>query len=501
MIFYKNNKKHKKTEEKNLVFSIFGNGIVEEVDDLLAKPNECKSFYNLTFKNGALKTGFGFADLTAPDAETTPEENWHSFNFKNYVSKIDDIYINRWFNENTNKFVYQILLYEDSTKLLYGIPMIDRYGGMLWKKTELIQSYPTYNCEYRLENQDGATFFTNEGMVFLSATTENIYDVPAMISCAVHYDNFFGITNTNRNTLVYTKDLNLKQWSDENNSTIEFLDNRGAFTKLIGFNDYVYLFREHGITRLSIYSTKEDFSCTHLYTSSSRIYEKSVCVCGDKIFFVTRDGLYSFNGTSVQRIAEKYDKYLRWVDNSNCHAVCLKGKYYLATRYDFEDGKIVGCEAEEDFVNNVLFEIDIENFDMNIYRGIDIKTLLALDSPLMCKLLACYNSTENKNVIGQLSLDGKTFNISNEKFWNSYKTDLGYRGKRKKVKELLINSLYDCVVKIESDEECVEIEVKGGEKEQRIATNVCGKAFQFSFQTSKQFCEISKPMIVFDVVQ
>ena len=148
-----------------------------------------------------------------------------------------------------------------------------------------------------------------------------------------------------------------------------------------------------------------------------------------------------------------------------------------------------------------MFEIDIENFDMNIYRGIDIKTLLALDSPLMCKLLACYNSTENKNVIGQLSLDGKTFNVSNEKFWNSYKTDLGYRGKRKKVKELLINSLYDCVVKIESDEECVEIEVKGGEKEQRIATNVCGKAFQFSFQTSEQFCEISKPMIVFDVVQ
>lgn len=60
MIFYKNHKKHKKTEEKNLVFSIFANGLVSNQDDLVAKPNECKNFYNLTFCDGALKTGLGF---------------------------------------------------------------------------------------------------------------------------------------------------------------------------------------------------------------------------------------------------------------------------------------------------------------------------------------------------------------------------------------------------------------------------------------------------------
>ena len=502
MIFYKNNKKHKKTEEKNLVFSVFGNGIVKEVDDLIAKPNECKNFYNLTFKNGALKTGYGFKHLTAPSDKNLPEDQWHTFRFSDYVSKIDDIWVNRWFNADINEFVYQILLYEDSTKLLYGVPMIDQYEGMLWKKTELIESYPTYECEFRLENQDGAMFFTNEGMVFLSQTISNKYeDVPAMISCAVHYDNFFGITNTNRNTLVYTTNLNLKQWADENNSTLEFLDNRGAFEKLVAFNDYVYLFREHGITKLSLYSTKDDFSCTHLYTSSSRIFEKSVCVCGDKIFFMTRDGLYSFNGTNAQKVAEKNDKYLRWLDNSNCYAVCHLGKYYLASRYDFDDGIAVGCEAEEDFVNNVLFEIDVETFDMNIYRGIDIKTLLSLDSPFMCKLCACYNSTENKNVIGELSFDGKTFGDNTNKFWTSYKTDLTFRGKRKKVKEIVINSLYDCKMKIVSDEESSEIEILGSEKEQRIPTNVCGKVFEFVFETDQQYCEISKPMIVFDVVR
>lgn len=500
MIFYKNKKTYKKTEEKNLIFSIFGNGVVTDVDDLLAKPNECKMCYNLTFKNGALQTGLGFEHLKVPDAEGVAVENWHTFRFSDFVNKIDGIWLNRWFNLNTNKFVYQILLYEENSKILWTVPLIDEFFGEVWQKTTLVQSFPTYVCEYRIDNDDASVFFTNEGLVYLTRNTDYSYEAPAMISCLVHYDNFFGITNTNRNTLIYTKNLNLKAWTDENSSTIEFLDNRGSFTKLVGFNDYVYLFREYGITKLSIYSAKEDFSCTHLYTSSSKIYEKSVCVCGDKIFFMTRDGLYSFNGTSVSRIAENCDKFLRWAENENCSAVCLNGKYYLATKFEFYDNKVVGCEAD-DYVNNVLFEIDIDNFDLNVYRGVDIKQLLAVDCPFMSKLCACFNSGENKNVIGQLSYLGKSFEVSTEKYWTSYNTDLSYRGKRKKIKELIINSLYDCKVEIESDEEKVEIDIWASEKEQKIPLNVCGNVFKFSFKTNKQNCYISKPMVVFDVVQ
>lgn len=55
MIFYKNLKKHKKTQEKNLVFSIFGDGVVSNEDDALAKPNACKDSFNLRFSDGALK--------------------------------------------------------------------------------------------------------------------------------------------------------------------------------------------------------------------------------------------------------------------------------------------------------------------------------------------------------------------------------------------------------------------------------------------------------------
>lgn len=498
MIFYKNLKKHKKTSQKDIVFSIFANGVVSNQDDLISKPNECKEFYNLSVSDGSLKTGLGFRDLQVP-ASADDLETCHGFDFAEKIDEIDGIWLDRWYNTDVEMYIYTLLMI-DSEFVIWGVPLIDQYEGIVWSKSNKLTSYPTYECQYRIENTDCTLFFSEEGMLYLAAYGEGIYpDVPALISGVVHYDNFFGITNTNRNTLIYTTNLNLKEWSDEESSAIEFLDNRGSFNKLVAFNDYVYLFREYGITKISIYTSKDDFSFTHLYTSSSKIYENSVCVCGDKVFFMTRDGLYTFNGTSVNKVAEVYDKYFKKLDNTNCSSACLNGKYYIATKCNFDDGEQIGCEGKTAFVNNVLFEVDIENFDLNVYRGVDIRKILTVDNPYMSKLCACFYY-DHKQQIGELTVDGKTFTDINKKMWKSFETDLDYKSKKKKIKEIIINTLYDCEVEIKSDEETKTYSFSGSEKEQRLPVCVYGKNFQFSFSTTAQNCEICKPMIVFDVV-
>lgn len=498
MIFYKNIKKHKKTKEKDIVFSIFGNGIVSNEDDLISNPNECKTFCNLSLCDGALKTGLGFRDLQVP-ASADNLEDCHGFNFAEKIDDIKGIWLDRWYSTDVEMYIYQLLMI-DSKSVLWGVPLIDEFEGMVWSKSNKLSSFPTYQCQYRIDNEDCILFFSEEGMAYLAAYSEGIYtNVPALISCVVHFDKFFGITNTNRNTLIYTTNLNLKTWSDEESSMIEFLDNRGAFTKLVAFNDYVYLFREYGITKISIYTSKDDFSFTHLYTSSSKIYEDSVCVCGDKVFFMTRDGLHTFNGTSVSKIAEKYDKFFKNLDNSKCSSACLNGKYYFATKCFFDDGEAFGCENETAFVNNVLFEIDIKTEELNLYRGVDIRKILTVDNPYMSKLCACFNNA-NKQRIGELTVNGKTFENINEKSWKSFSTDLGFKSKKKKIKEIVINTLFDCQVVIDSDEESKTYKFSGSEKEQRMSVSVYGKNFQFTFKTNASECEIRKPMIVFDVV-
>ena len=497
MIFYKNLKKHKQVKNKNLVFSIFDGGVVSNTDDSVAKPNACKSFYNLSYVDGALKNGLGFADLAVPSSEENLEDT-HTYNFASKIDAICGLWLDRWFNNNTGTYQYQIIL-SDTKNYLWGVPLIDEDEGFIWTKSDKLESSPLFQCAYRIDNTDCCLFFTNEGLLYLSTVREGIYpNVPPFISCVVHYDNFFGITNTNRNTLIYTTNLNITKWQDEEKlSTIEFLDNRGAFTKLVAFNDYVYLFRENGITKLSLYTTRSEFSFTHLYTSTSKIYENSVCVCGSLVFFMTRDGLYTFNGNSVSKVADEYDKFFKNLDNLNCTSACLDGKYYFASKCNFDDGEKVGCE-NGDYVNNCLFEIDVKNFELNLYRGVDIRKLLALDNPYMSKMCACFYS-ENKQRVGELNHTGSTFETSTQKCWKSFSTDLDLPGKRKRMKEVYITTLYDCTLTIISDEEEKTYNFAGKSEIQREKINICGKIFQFIFKTTEKNCDIKKPMVVFDV--
>ncbi len=499
MIFYKNLKKHKTTSEKNLVFSIFDDGVVSNVDDSVSQPAQCKEFYNLTYSDGALKTGFGFQDLRVP-ASYDDLENCHTFDFSTKMTEIDGLWFNRYFHGTEEIYHFQLLMIDADFKM-YGVELMDTFNGFVFARTVYLESYPTCVYQYRINGGDGAVIFSNEGMVSLTTSSLGKWEnVPAMISCVVHYDKFFGITNANRNMLVYTSNLNLYDWTEAESSTIEFLDDRGVFNKLVAFNDYVYLFREHGITKISLYTSKDEFSFTHLYTSPSLIYENSVCVCGDKVFFMTRDGLHTFNGNSVEKVAENCDRFFKNLDNSNCASACLNGKYYLATKCDFADGETVGCESKS-HTNNVLFEVDVENFDLNIYRGVDIRHVVSVDCPFMSKICCCFYDSDFKLRIGELTHDGKTFSNATEKKWTSFETDLGYVSKRKKIKEIVLTTASAIEVEIKSDEETKTFKFSGSAKQQRMSVSVLGKIFQFSFKTDEENCDIKKPVVVFDVVE
>lgn len=485
MIVYKNLKKHKSLAKKDQIYNIFSG---EEKDI-------CKSIYNLVFENQTLKTGAGFKDLQVPASEEEPSVE-HGFDLSE-ISTIKNIYLHRRYSTDYQTYRYNLYMIDDNN-YLYKIFLIDPYFGTVMLDNKKLKEYPSLMLPYRIENEDCALFFTQQGMLFSSNTAEyTVTNMPAMISCVVHYDNFFGITTKDRNVLVYTKNLNLTTWTDSESSTIEFMDNRGAFTKLVSFNDYVYLFREYGITKISVYTSKSEFSFTHLYTSTSKIYEESICVCGEKVLFLTRDGLYSFNGSSVDKVGSRFDEYLKDFDNTNVTSACLDGKYYVCTRCNFDDDDTVGCE-NQNHVNNVMFALDVETFDLMLYRGVDVKTLIAVRTPVYSKLLACFNGDNHKRV-GQLDLNGSTFETINQKAWKSQETDLGYAEKTKRIKEFSVVCKYPIDVEIISEQDSVLLHFLGSEKSQKMPVNICGKTFKFNFITTQQYCNVKKPCVAFDV--
>ena len=202
MIFYKNLKKHKKTTEKNITFSVFGDGVISNEDDLISKPNECKYFHNFQVNDGALKTGLGFKDIEVPASEDDLE-TLHTYNLSlANLTEIKSLDSFRFKDIEDDRFYYHLNAVGQDDKI-YICPLIDELGFPIAKSdvqlTGLVSS-----CPYRLQDFDCILYFVDAGMVYSSAyNTVVCSNVPTLLSCVVHYDKFFGITNTNRNELIY----------------------------------------------------------------------------------------------------------------------------------------------------------------------------------------------------------------------------------------------------------------------------------------------------------
>ena len=488
MIFYKNLKPHKDVKNKTLVFSLFDEG-VKTKDDSVSKPNLCKKVFNFDFQSGALLPGLGIRELQIPTNISTMA-GMHPIVISSFTPT--NLIQDRWYNADNGTYHQKIMIVGDD-HCVYAVPIPDIFDGVPGLLANRLTSQPSCVCNYRIGDEDGTLYFAKNGALFLSYNQNLLFtDVPEMVSCVVHYNRFFGILKNERNKLIYTTKTNLQQWTTgEQTQVVEFLDDKGLFTKLVKFNDYVYLFMEYGITKISVYSASNDFSYTHLYLSSTRIFENSIQVCGDKIVFATNEGLYAFNGNSVTKILSDYDVYFKDLENKNCTSASFDGKYYLASKLKSEDDGI--C------TNNVLFEIDINAKNVNICKGVDIKKMAVLQTDVMRGVLVLFNDL-NSLKIGEITHDGNLFSDSLKKSWTSFETDLGQEAKRKHIKKIFLQTSTECKVKIKSDEDEKEYDFSGDSKIQELPVNICGNLFQFIFETESENCKICKPVIGFDVL-
>ena len=319
----------------------------------------------------------------------------------------------------------------------------------------------------------------------------------------MHYERMFAIMEGERNRLIFSANLDPTNWNEEldEGGFIEMQDDRGKLNKVVSFNDYIYVFRDFGIARVSAYGDQASFSVSQLFASSSLIYGNSVCVCGQKIYLLTRDGIHSFDGYTMTKLNLGIEKLFDGIQNDNCSTLFYNGKYYLACRLNFDDEEKVGCEAYEGgYINNALIEIDIKTNETTVYRGMDICSMLSLDDGNFCKFVACFNG-EYKQKLGQLTNDGKMFGVPLKKVWKSPKSNMGYPGKLKTVKEIYIKSKSKANITISTEETQKTYTCQSSPKTERIKTNITGEQIEVKFESEDENSEISCPQITIGVVQ
>lgn len=484
-MFYQTTHKQNKSKAKEISISF------AQKDEFKDKTKEGKGelVYNFIHDKGVIKVGMGFEKFSAARDKINIDNEIEFPVRGNQVKALDQLC---WHDDTSDNISYYVFYYNDE-----GLICNDA-AYETWILTTFIRSdftdipvtvpYKYNDIEFLIFSGKGTTILAGNGGY------RELENVPSFYSCINHYGMFFGITITNPPKLVYTTQSNIETWDDTLVKNLDFSDERGELTKLVSFNDYVYIFRSYGITQLSKYSPDEDFSISHLYRACSYINPRTICAFKDNVYFVEDNMLKSFNGNSVKDIEVNAYKYMKGVTNTNLCGTCFQGKYFLACKCDFGDDEVVGCEGySEGYVNNTLISYDLTTGEEEILRGVDVNQIMNFATPFKSKLLACFKN-QHIDKIGQLTFNGKLFGETLQSKYETTFVDFGEKSEYKTLTKITYKSSGDflCTILFDGKEKSFTLKGDGKIKTKRIS--LTGKEFKFILKS------ISSPIDIDDFV-
>ena len=426
----------------SILVNSFRDGMSGVVEENILPFSYARELLNLDSTNGALRPGVGVENIDAGanslalklrlDALDRPQRLYH-------FRKIDD-------SGDRTDF---LIAYSEGNLIAIDYFNPQNENTVIWSNLTEIPISTNYN----LGGEDVIIFsFSTGGMVVWNGV-DNAYfvaDAPAISSMSLHYERLFATSNKkDQNTVWFSDDLDPTNWSlslDEA-GYIQMTDERGAALKVVSFLDYVYVFREYGIARISGYGDQTQFLVSQLSCQTGKIFPETVTLVGDRILFLAEDGAYSFNGLNATKIMPELNSYFVGADNSSAVAVAGEGKWCLLCNLMLENDLMQSVQTK------VLIEYDTSTKKALVSRGLGIVSLCALRLPSGSKVLAVVNKANTEVyvgssisslgegfAIGEISKTGALFSSSLVGIWKSAWSDIGYSNAAKIVRKISLDT-------------------------------------------------------------
>jgi len=315
----------------------------------------------------------------------------------------------------TNKVTSHRLLIYGNDKKVYINQMLDDTWELFWLYNLEFDTAPII-MNFKKDDIDSVILASNETMKiwqtgFSPYTIEN---VPIITSMCMNEGVLFCTIKQPAHKIWYAKDLDPENVGNISRTSgyISLEDDLGDAKKILTLNEDVYVFRDYGISKIT--TQQNSYTARQVYLSNTKIYTNTVSVCGNNILFMTKNGLYLFNGVKVQKAQTELINSLA-VENSGAVASSLGEKYYLAVHMDFNDGEQILCENE--CVNNVIIIVDTCDFTYEIIRGVDVKSMLPVKTDVFEKMLLTFNNGPVAK-IGEIVETAKFMDDPLPKFWS-----------------------------------------------------------------------------------
>lgn len=449
-----------------------------KTDSSLLPFSTAKMFYNFDFSSGALRRGYGVK--THPRVPKGAAQYW----VYRFYSDTKGGYVEQYMYQYKNGLL--VWYDEDRQKEIY-------VSGIAFN--------PLTAINYRLNSTD-VLLLTCEGRKLLTWNGRYIIEYensPSISSMALHYERLFVTSRDERTKVFFSKNLDPTQWEIgvDGGGFIELLDERGFLNKVVSFGNYLYIFRDHGISRVTAYGDQTEFSVVNMFVTAGRIFASSIIVCGNCIMFLASDGLYMFDGYECTRVLSGLSPRIK--PDDDCACAYYDGKYYLACKMDFLDDKVIGSEATEGYRTNAVIVYDPSSGGYSISRGLNIRYMAACsyygEDFLMCN--------ENGDG-GVIELGAMRFENSLPAHWESGIIDMGMPDKIKTLTRVLFDndgngSSNIATLGISIDGYNISLpsnQLSQGE----IGLSMSGRRFTFSIETTSAAVNVTPLCIKYNTV-
>lgn len=286
----------------------------------------------------------------------------------------------------------------------------------------------TYFTQYKYQSKDRVLLGGDEKEPCLYEVADGVClrltggNLPKMSRTAVHYSRMFGVGDKSNPQRIWFSALYSHcnfEVGEEEGGYIDITDNIGDTIDVISFFDTLYVFCRYGIVAVNAVGDQLDYSIENVYYSNSEIIKGSVCVCGGNILFCTCDGVYAFNGISVNCISAKIRNFFA-KNNLFAEKTCsawYKGSYFVA--YGKED-KTQGL---------LIYNSSIDAWQ--VLDNVSVSALAAFRDNGKEKLIAALDNGS------RLALwAGNQNNVCATSLWTSAENDFGLPATKKMFKEV-----------------------------------------------------------------
>lgn len=208
----------------------------------------------------------------------------------------------------------------------------------------------------------------------------------------LHYERVWITGGTNINRVHFSKDMDPEIWTEELQAGFvdkPTFDGEGI-TGIKTFMDKPFILKRNAL--FYIYgTTPTEYYIGEAYGSKGTVNNDTVQDCMNAILFLGDDGIYSFNGTTIENISNNIKPYLEGItDVSKVKAVYFDNKYIISIPYQsiennlvFEYSFLTGNWTKKDIQATCFAKYDGElyfgDINGNVYKFDDSDTFAGKD--------------------------------------------------------------------------------------------------------------------------